>query len=82
MPLDRLAVFLSEIEPLEAQEKLSALNVLRLSQAGKDDNQARMVLIGWENQAKRIATIEQTEEKKMSKSEYFAMLKATGVRLV
>ena len=82
MPLDKLAFFIAEIEPLEAQESLRRVNELRIAQADSKDNKAKMTLITWENQASRLGKVEQPEERKPSRAEYFAMLGAAGIKRV
>lgn len=80
--MDKLNVFLAEIGPLEAQKSLRRINELRLSKASKDDNQAQMTLIGWENEAKRVGRAGEEEKPKMTKQEYYASLAAVGVEIV
>lgn len=79
MPLPRLTLFQSEIEPLEAQERIDMLNVFRMSQADTKDGQVKLTIQGWENQAKRIGKVEQPEEVKPSKAEYYARLGRMGL---
>ena len=80
--MSHLAVFLAEIEPLRAAESLRRVNELRLAQADSKDNKAKMKLITWENQAARVGKIDQPEERKPSRAEYFAMLGAAGIKRV
>ena len=81
MPLRELAVFLAEIEPLQAKESLRRINEIRLAHASIDDRQAQMAIIGWENEAKRVGRIEE-EKPKMTKEEYFSSLARVAVKIV
>lgn len=82
MSLQELGVFSGEIEPLQAAEKLDALSVARLAQADPKDSKTRLLIQSWENAAKRLGKVEQPKERKPTKQEYFAMLRATGVKMV
>ena len=82
MPLEKLAFFLAEIGPLRAEESLRRVNELRVAQAGQDDKQLQLMVIGWENEANRKDRIIQEEMPKMTKAEYYASLRATGVKIV
>ena len=82
MPLEKLAFFIAEIEPLRAEESLRRINEIRLAQADKKDNKAKMLMHSWENQAQRADRIIESERPKPSKQEYFAMLRAAGIRRV
>ena len=82
MPLEKLAFFLAEIGPLRAEESLRRVNELRVAQAGQDDKQLQLMVIGWENEAARKDRIIQEEMPKMTKAEYYSGLRATGVKIV
>lgn len=82
MPLEKLAFFLAEIEPLQAEESLRRINELRLAQADKKDTQAAMVMTSLENKAQRVGRIIEEERPKPSKQEYYAMLARSGIKRV
>lgn len=79
MPVDHIAFFLDEIDALQAEESLRLLNIMRVSQAGKDNSEARILIRTWENQARRLGRVEEPEEAKPSRAEYFAMLGRMGL---
>ena len=78
MPLSHLAVFLAEIEPLQAEESLRRINEIRLAQADPKDNKAKMIMHSWENQAQRADRIIESERPKPSRQEYFRHAQGGG----
>ena len=81
MPLTHLAFFVAEIEPLKAEESLRRVKEMRVAfaPAGEGGDGARMIYREWEEKAQREDRILRVEQPKMTKAEYEAMLRMTGV---
>ena len=81
MPLVRLAFFVQEIEGLKAEESLRRVNEIRIANApgGEGGDGARILEGEWREQARRDGRMIREEVPKMTKQEYDAMLRMTGV---
>ena len=83
MPLGHLAFFVAEIPGLRAEESLTRVMELRIAfaPAGEGGDEIRMVESGWREKARRDERIFALEDTpKMTKEEYDAMLRLTGVK--
>ena len=81
MPLTHLAFFSAEIEPLKAEDSIRRVAEWKVAfaPAGEDGYSAQLIYRDWQEKVDREDRIAREEQPKMTKEEYDAMLRMTGV---